>query len=154
MTTILLDYLQIALNVILIVLLVFMASKRFKAEERMKNFLSSFEEIGKEQEKISREFQKNIEEKRQILIELTTKLEDQITEARNIIERLEWLLRKSQEIEREPEFVTKNPEHEQIINLARKGFSPQAIAQHIGKSIGEVELVINLYKALARKKES
>lgn len=156
-----LDYLHLAFNAVLIVFLAVLAFRR--KPEKKSQFEDSYEkaealarslaEIAKEHDTLAKQFEINLESKKSILRDLTTQLDQLISEAREVKSKLEKTLREAQEAESGSYFSIKNPEHEKIIDLARKGFTLQSIAQQVQKPIGEVELIINLYKTSAKKKD-
>ncbi|MGC8719800.1 MAG: DUF6115 domain-containing protein [Thermodesulforhabdaceae bacterium] len=157
-----LDYLHFAFNAVLIVLLSVLIFRKKpektsrheeEAYEKAQALARSLTEIAKEHETIARQFEINLENKKLLIRDLTTQLDRLLTEAKEITSRLEKLLRAAQEIETGAHFNIKNPEHEKIIQLAQKGFTIQSIAQQMQKPIGEVELIINLYKASLKKKD-
>jgi len=157
-----LDYFQLALNFVLITLLAIFAFRKkplqtsqFKeACEKTEALAHSLTEIAKEHETIAKQFEVNLEIKRRLIQELITQLEQRITEAKETAEYLEQLLENAKDAGKGTILGLKNPEHERIIQLANKGFTIQSIAQQVQKSVGEVELIINLYKASLKKKSS
>ena len=162
MTVSWLDYFQLALNAVLITLLAIFAFRKkpyqtpqFKeACEKTEAIAHSLTEIAKEHEIIAKQFEANLEIKRRLIHELITQLEQRIAEAKETAENLEQLLEKIRDVERGTILGLKNPEHERIIQLANKGFTIQSIAQQVQKSVGEVELIINLYRASLKKRSS
>lgn len=120
---------------------------------RIEAIVKSLTDIAQEHEKISKQFEANLEAKKTLIMELTTRLDNLIGKAREVILQLEKMIEESKSIEKTAPFKIGNPEHERIINLAKKGFTLQSIAQQVNKPVGEVELIINLYKAAMKKRE-
>lgn len=159
--SLLFEYIQIIFNGLLIALLVFFIfrskkdknSFHEKARERLENMVKSLTDIAHEHEKISKQFEENLEVRRSLILELTSQLDQLINRAKETILQLEKTMEEARRLEGRSSFNFGNPEHEKIIDLARKGFTLQSIAQQVNKSVGEVEFIVNLYRAAIRKKE-
>ncbi|MEJ5300782.1 MAG: hypothetical protein WHS38_07320 [Thermodesulforhabdaceae bacterium] len=149
-----LDYLQLALNATLIALLIVLAFRnkphkdsQYEDEyKKVEALAQSLADIAKEHEVIAKQFEANLHTKRNLIHELISQLDQRIAEAKKIAERLEQLIDRINDVESSAITGLNNPEHERIIQLANKGFTVQSIAQQVQKSVGEVELVINLYR--------
>ncbi|MCX7822994.1 MAG: hypothetical protein N2260_06095 [Syntrophobacterales bacterium] len=153
------EYAQLALNGLLVTLLLFLILRQ-RAEknslhketyDKVETIVESLVKIAKEHEVISKQFEANLETKRSLILELTAQLDQLINRAAEVISRLERIIEEAKEIETSSSVT--NPEHERILSLARKGFTVQSIAHQVNKPVGEVELIINLYKATLNKRK-
>ncbi len=146
----LLDYLEIALNLVVMVLLILLFFRRSHQREEIKSLVRSLEDIAKEHEAIAKQFEVNVEEKRRIVEGLRQLLDQRIEKAEALAKSLGALLEEVKTLEGSLTPTSVRPDHEQILRLARKGFSPQTIAHQLHKSVTEVELVIKLYHTPAK----
>ncbi len=62
-------------------------------------------------------------------------------------ERLEALLAQTQPEPNPPLKESPNDKHRQIYELAEQGLEPLEIAQQTGESLGEIQLILALYKS-------
>ncbi len=138
-------YAQIALSIILVVVLLFVMFKQSSINSKINNFIESFEEIISEHEQIIEQFDKNLKEKKMLIEKLLANLDKKIAIGEELCNKLSTLIERTPEENTTP--ILRNPEHEKIIRLANKGVNAKTIAKELQKSVGEVELIIDIYKA-------
>ncbi len=142
-------YAQIILSATLVVVLLFVVFRQSKINERIDRFIESFESIISEQEEIALQFEKNLQDKKQIIENLLMRLDEKIKVGNELVEKISTLANNTV-VENHTDLIAKNPEYEKILRLARKGFDAKTIARELQKPVGEVELVINIYKTMMK----
>lgn len=150
-------YFQIGLDILILVLLaaaaaVFAGRKRPKAPKSDGKLIDSFQEIIEQTTAISKEFEKNLEQRQDLIQQITAKLDQRIRNAQEHCDRLESLMRQYAEPPKtapapsigQPR--TKNGDTKKIAYLANKGLNAAEIAKSLKKPLGEVELILSLQK--------
>ncbi len=142
-------YAQIVLSATLVIVLLFVVFRQSKINERIDKFIESFESIISEQEEIALQFERNLQDKKQIIESLLARLDEKIKIGNELVEKISGLAN-NVDVYDHASVIAKNPEHEKILRLAKKGFDAKAIAKELQKPVGEVELVINIYKTMMK----
>ncbi|KMY68970.1 hypothetical protein AAU61_05290 [Desulfocarbo indianensis] len=153
-------WVQIAADVLLIGGLIVLLSRLrgggegLSAPREMQNFLE-------EGQRLSREFDRVLGEKRELVGTTMAVLDDRVSQMRRMVEDLEQRLNAARELSRElakaaPPLADKPPAANQpsgqamdqfrqkVMKLARQGKAPAQIAELTGRPRGEVELVLGL----------
>ena len=139
------SFLQILLDVTIIVFLVVHFARRPKVSQGVQPLTESLGRIIEETNGISEAFDKNLQE-RQILIQnLLAKLDQRLQEAQQLCTRLEGLNRQANSVSTSTYgSPARVPDTHEILRLARNGLTPASIAKRLKKPIGEIELVLSL----------
>ncbi len=113
--------------------------------------IASLDKIVEETGEISRQFEFNLEKRKEMLQQITSKLDERIQEGNKLCVRLEQLSRIETErpAARQPvhtESKSYASEQQKVLALAQKGLNATEIAKRLKRPIGEVELILNLRK--------
>lgn len=142
--------------VFLIILFLFRLKKMDTGQVDMPPDLeTSLERFLTESQKFSESFEQTLEEKRQISIDLVSKLDHKILEMRELLEQTETTLSKARKSP--PQLVDSraNPaapeSRTMVLRLANKGLSIEDIARQAHLNRGEVELILDLEKQAGQR---
>lgn len=144
--------LQIGIDVIILGLLsAIVLVKRPKISKKDEAVIASLDKIVEETGEISRQFEFNLEKRKEMLQQITSKLDERIQEGNKLCVRLEQLSRIETErpAARQPvhtESKSYASEQQKVLALAQKGLNATEIAKRLKRPIGEVELILNLRK--------
>lgn len=144
--------LQIGIDAVILGLLVaIMWAKRPGVSRKDEAILASFGKIMEETAEISRKFEANLEKRKDLLQQITAKLDGRILEGENLCARLEQFSRGETERaeNRRPAEAAPNvrsSDQQKVLSLAAKGLSAGEIAKRLKRPVGEVELILNLRK--------
>lgn len=144
--------LQIGIDVIILGLLVaIMRVKRPRTSKKDEAMVASFEKIVEETAEISRRFEDNLEKRKDLLQQITAKLDERILEGQKLCARLEQLA--GVEIDRaairhsaDADSNAHASDQQKVVSLAAKGLNVGEIAKRLKRPVGEVELILNLRK--------
>ena len=147
-------YLQIALEILLLILmgfLFFKLKKSTKSPQIPEEMLSSWENFFAESEKLSQTFTENLRQKKELSLGILLKLERKINELNSLLEHAEKTLEENRINRDFPLDDDKaNPaapeNRELVIRLAQRGQSVEEIARQARLHRGEVELILDLEK--------
>ncbi|MCK8602419.1 DUF6115 domain-containing protein [Desulfoferrobacter suflitae] len=140
------SFLQIVLDLLLVLFVAVLFLRRSKENRTAGRELSrALEEVLQQTETIAREFDENLRERRELMGQVMAALDDKINQAKTICKNLE----KVEEIGRQGGLgrrhgSSRDQENQAIVHLAQKGLSAVAIAEHLKKPLGEIELVLSL----------
>lgn len=144
--------LQIGIDVIILGLLVaIMRVKRPAMSKKDEAMVGSFQKIVEETAEISRKFEANLEKRKDLLQQITGKLDERIQEGEKLCVRLEQLSR----IETERAANRHSPDtdsnvhasdQQKVLSLAAKGLHAGEIAKRLKRPLGEIELILHLRK--------
>jgi len=149
---------QVVLDVVILVMLaVLLMGKKHRASKADETVLESFEKIIKETAAISREFETNLEQRQQLIQQITGRLDQHIQEGRDLCARLERLNHTSADnlaaltaaapVQAQTTILQNGKtDHQKVLFLANKGLSPSEIAKSLRRPLGEIELILSLQK--------
>ncbi len=144
--------LQIGVDVIILGLLgVILTVKRLRISKKDEGVMKSFENIVEETALISQRFEINLEKRRDLLQQITAKLDQRIQEAESLCTRLDQLSQiNADKLEaRHSSSVgahAQRADQQKVLLLARKGLDASEISKSLKRPVGEVELILHLQK--------
>lgn len=143
----LLTLLQLILDLSLAVLVIVLLMRKPKGLDLSAHteLTTSLENIIHETRQLAAEFEANLQERHKLIQQITTQLDGRIKEANSVCSQLETLRQSAEQVVRQ-EPAKKNTDHQEVLRLARKGLSIDAVARHLKKPVGEVELILKLNK--------
>jgi hypothetical protein len=139
--------LQIFLDVLLILLVIFFLSRRPKGFNTAgyEELTTSLEKIINETKQLASDFDVNLQERHKLIQQITTHLDSRLAEARSVCGQLEALAQSAEHTTyQEP--AKRSVDHQEVLRLARKGLSAESVASKLKKPLGEVELILKLNK--------
>jgi hypothetical protein len=144
------DIFQILLDIGLIGFIAFLFLKRPKNHQAIEDLARSMGKIVEETKEISVQFEANLHERQKIIQQLLLKLDQKVSEAQQVCQKLENLQRQAQ-CSPPPAFTVPSPrsiqsDSHEILRLAQRGLDAAAIAKRLQKPLGEVELILNLQR--------
>ncbi len=145
-------FLQIGLDVVILGLLAaVLRAKRPKVSRQDETLLRSLDKIMAETAEISRKFETNLEQRQELLQQVTAKLDGRIQEGLKVCARLEELsnARTERIAPGNPPKAETNAhpsDQQKVLALARQGLDADQIAVRLKRPVGEVELILNLRK--------
>lgn len=104
---------------------------------------TSLEKIINETRQLGADFEANLQERHKLIKQITSQLDSRLDEAKTVHAQLEALQQNAEQAAR-PEPLKRNTDHQEVLRLARKGHKVEAIARHLRKPVGEVELILKL----------
>ena len=140
---------QIAIEIIIIFLMLWFLKSHF-AEKKKKDELSSVfeqpERILAEMRELTRQLDKNLEEKKEISRKMLGQLEDILKKADQSYNQLQNIMK---EYSSRPAHISNSEQDSQRIRtsvneLLKRGFSNENIAQQLGISVSEIELLLKM----------
>ncbi|HQN17693.1 MAG TPA: hypothetical protein PKV86_01075 [Syntrophobacteraceae bacterium] len=142
-----LTLLQVFLDVVLILLVIIFLARRPKEfnTSAYEELTTSLEKIINETKQLASEFDVNLQERHQLIQQITAHLDTRLDEARSVCRQLEAM---QQGLERTAgqEPAKRTIDQQEVLRLARKGLSAESVAAKLKKPIGEVELILKLNK--------
>ena len=146
---------QIVLDLLILGLLaaVFLARRR-RISKKDGEVVDSFQKIIEETATISRDFELNLQQRQNMIQQVTAGLDQRIMEAQKMCDRLEQSMRQMVQLNTDMEAKstaagnarTRSSDQQKIVLLAQKGLSASDIAKNLKKPLGEVELILNLQR--------
>jgi hypothetical protein len=146
---------QIVLDLLILGLLaVVLLGKKRRLLKKDSEVIDSFQKIVEETGSISRDFEANLQQRQNLIHQITAGLDQRILEAQKMCDRLEQLIRQLVQANADVEAKSiaagnaraRNSEHQKVVALAQKGLNASDIARNLKKPLGEVELILNLQK--------
>ena len=143
---------QIGVDVIILGLLgVILTLKKLRISKKDEGVMKSFENIVEETALISQRFEINLEKRRDLLQQITAKLDQRIQEAEGLCTRLDQLSQINTDTlaARHSSGAGPRPQgadQQKVLLLARKGLDASEISKSLRRPVGEVELILNLQK--------
>ena len=140
---------QTAIEIIIIFLLLWFIKSHLAMRKKNNDLSSVFEkpeQILAEMRELTRQLDKNLEEKKEISNLMLGQLDDILKKADQSYKQLQGIIKEYSSRPVKP----LNPEQESrrvrtsVNDLLKKGLSKQEIAQQLGISVGEIELMIKL----------
>ncbi len=136
--------LQVALDILVIALLLYLLTKPAKKFEGTEAVVDSLQQVIDETRQISEAFDKNLQERQELMKGIIRTLDQKIHEAETACRKLDGLRRSMDSISSTQISAFASTENQDIIRLARAGLDARAIARKLQKPLGEVELILNL----------
>lgn len=142
---------QIGLDILILGLLAgVLIFRRPGISEKSREIFDSFGQIIEETNAISKEFESNLQRRKDLLQNITAKLDQRILEAQNLCSRLEALIQTNNEKAATAVFSGNTgpqvTDQQRVLFLAKKGLSAAEIAKNLKRPVGEIELILNLQK--------
>jgi signal transduction histidine kinase len=145
--------LQVSVDVIILVMFgVILTFKRPRISKKDEALVRSLEKIVGETTTISQHFKNNLEQRQELLQQITAGLDQRIRIAQELCDRLGQLsLAAEVSTQKIDDFLTAGPrpqsaDQQKVLTLAQKGLNAAAIAQKLKRPVGEVELILGLRK--------
>jgi hypothetical protein len=142
-----LNMLQMLLDLCLILTVLLLLSRRRQDTPLPdhQELTDSLERIITETKQIAAQFDTNLQERKLLIQQIVSKLDDQVEEARRVAQQLESMRAESRSrITAEPK--KRGSDQHEILRLARQGLDAESIATRLKKPVGEVELILNLQR--------
>lgn len=136
--------LQVALDLLVIALLLYHFTKPPGRHEAAETLVDSLQQVIGETRQISEAFEKNLQERQELIKGLFRALDQQVHEAQAVCRKLEGLRKDMERVSSTQISAFASAESQDILRLARTGMDAKAIAHRLDKPIGEVELILNL----------
>jgi hypothetical protein len=142
-----LTLLQVSLDLLLAVLVIVLLTKKPKSVNlsAYTELTASLEKIISETTQLAADFEVNLQERHKLIQQITSQLDSRIKEAKIVCGQMETLQHSAEQVARQ-EPVKRNADHQEVLRLARKGLSIEAVASQLRKPVGEVELILKLNK--------
>jgi hypothetical protein len=149
----LLIFVQICIDFAIIVVFIFLLRRlaALNKDSSMHKGLQIFESVLTDAEKAAAQFNKQLEEKKELINKLNTKLEQKIMSINVLFNRADALLKDHLQVgvdQKKP--AISSSQEKKIIKLAKAGRDLETIADTLAISKGEVMLVLDLKKKLAQ----
>jgi cell shape-determining protein MreC len=138
--------LQVALDILVIALLLYHLTKPAKKYEGTEAVVDSLQQVIDETRQISEAFDKNLQERQELMKGIIRTLDQKIQEAETARRKLEGLRKSMDSVSSTQISAFASSENQDIIRLARAGLDAKAIARKLQKPLGEVELILNLVR--------
>ncbi|MCU0572542.1 MAG: hypothetical protein MUC41_06065 [Syntrophobacteraceae bacterium] len=136
--------LQVALDLLVIALLLYHFTKPPSRHEAAETLVDSLQQVIGETRQISEAFDRNLQERQELIKGLLRALDQQVNEAQAVCRKLEGLRKDMDRVSSTQISAFASAESQDILRLARAGMDARAIANRLEKPIGEVELILNL----------
>jgi predicted transcriptional regulator len=136
--------LQVALDILVIALLLYHLTKPAKQVEGTEAAVDSLQQVIDETRRISEAFDKNLQERQELMKAILRTLDQKVQEAETACRKLDGLRKSMDCISSTQISAFASTENQDIIRLARAGLDARAIARKLQKPLGEVELILNL----------
>jgi hypothetical protein len=144
---------QIGLDILILGLLAaVLLGKKQRLSKKDGEVIGSLQKIIEETGAISRDFELNLQQRQNMIQQITAGLDQRIREAQRMCDRLEQLSQASAAAAANSETSgggnakSRKTDQQKVILLARKGLNASEIARNLRKPVGEVELILNLQK--------
>jgi DNA-directed RNA polymerase specialized sigma24 family protein len=146
---------QIALDILILALLaVVLFAKRRRISRKDGEVIESFQKIIEETGAISRNFETNLQQRQNLIQQVTAGLDQRILDAQKMCEKLKQSMDQLVQLNADTETKSsssaivqvRNSNQQKVILLAKKGLDASEIAKKLNKPLGEVELILNLQK--------
>ena len=146
---------QIFLDLLILGLLAaVLLGRRRRISKKDGEVVDSFQKIIEETATISRDFELNLQQRQNMIQQVTAGLDQRILEAQKMCDRLEQSMRQMVQLNTDMEAKStaagnaraRSSDQQKIILLAQKGLSAADIAKNLKKPLGEVELILNLQR--------
>lgn len=136
--------LQLALDLLVIALLLVHFTKPSKRDESARSLVETLQHVIGETRQISEAFDKNLQERQELIKTLLKGLDQKVQEAESLCKRIESLRQEmvAGNSTQVPAFGS--ADSRDILRLARSGMDARTIAHRLQKPVGEVELILNL----------
>jgi methyl-accepting chemotaxis protein len=136
--------LQVSLDLLVIALVAYHVTKPAKKPEGAEKLLESLQQVIDETRRISEAFDRNLQERRELIQGLLKSLDQQVRDAEGVCRKLTHLTRSLDDASCSQASTFASLESQDILRLARSGMDATAIADKLRKPIGEVELILSL----------
>ena len=142
-----LTLLQVFLDLFLAILVIVLLTRKPKSVNlsAYTELTTSLEKIINETTQLAADFEVNLQERHKLIQQITSQLDSRIKEAKSVCGQMETLQQSAEQVARQ-EPVKRNADHQDVLRLARKGLSIEAVARQLKKPVGEVELILKLNK--------
>ncbi len=149
----LLIFVQICIDFAIIIVFIFLLRRlaALNKDSSMHKGLQIFESVLTDAEKAAAQFNRQLEEKKELINKLNTKLEQKIMSINVLLNRADALLKdhlKAGDDQKKP--AVSSSQEGEIIKLAKEGRDLATIADTLAISKGEVMLVLDLKTKLAQ----
>ncbi|SMC19373.1 hypothetical protein SAMN02746041_00656 [Desulfacinum hydrothermale DSM 13146] len=143
--------LQLLIDLVLVALLagLFLSRRRGGSEEELRSLLGTFEGIVSETKTLADEFEKNLQQRAELIQHILGLLDEKLEKAKDTLDRLDT---KPGRTESRPAPPSQRKDTASILRLARSGLSAEEIALATQRPVGEVELILSLDR-LARPRD-
>lgn len=143
----LLIFVQICIDFAIIIVFIFLLRRlaAINKDSPMKKGMQIFESVLADAEKAAAQFSRQLEEKKQLIDKLNTKLEQKIMSINVLLNRADVLLKdhlKAGDDQKKP--AISSSQEKEIIKLAKEGRDLATIADTLAISKGEVMLILDL----------
>jgi hypothetical protein len=140
---------QIIIDVIMVALLLWFARLQFRKQppwQEFKAVIEKSESILSEMEQLGQALEKNLSEKKKLSRHILEQLDQGLTRAQRNYQQIQKVLLETTNPLSDRAMPAKDNEHtvSSIKTLLTKGLSREEIAQHLGISVQEIELIIKL----------
>ena len=139
---------QIAIDIIIAILILWFIGSHFKVKKSVNDKDSIFQEpemIISEMRQISQELDKNLKEKREISQQILVQLDEGLRKADETFRQVQKIIKEFGSAAHPKVSLKDTVKTRESVNaLLAKGLSRGEVAQHLGISIGEIELLIKL----------
>lgn len=136
--------LQIALDILVIALLLYHVTKPARKLNNPDAATDSLQKVIDETRRISEVFDKNLQERRELIQSIVRKLDQEVRDAEAAYQKLNTLRKQVDSVSSTQIATFTSPENQDILRLARAGMDARGIARKLQKPVGEVELILNL----------
>jgi cell shape-determining protein MreC len=136
--------LQVALDILVIALLLYHVTKPAKQYQGTEAVVDSLQQVIDETRQISEAFDKNLQERQELMKGIIRTLDKQVQEAEAVCRKLDGLRKNMDSISSTQISAFASTENQEIIRLARTGLDARAIARKLQKPLGEIELILSL----------
>lgn len=136
--------LQVALDLLVIALLLYHFTKPRSGHEAAETLVDSLQQVIGETRQISEAFDRNLQERQELIKGLLRALDQQVQAAEAVCRKLEGLRKDTDGVPCTQISAFASAESQDILRLARAGMDARAIAQRLQKPVGEIELILNL----------
>ncbi len=145
--------LQIGVDMIILGLLaVILALKKPRISKKDEAVMKAFAKIVEETANISQRFEINLEKSRDLLQQITARLDQRIQEAQSLCNRLEIEFPRIDADKVADKYSSgadpqpRGADRQKVLFLAGKGLDASEISKSLKRPVGEVELILNLQK--------
>lgn len=136
--------LQIAMDILVIALLMYYVTKPARKIEGTEAAMDSLQRIIDETCQISEVFDKNLQERQELMQGIIRRLDQEVREAETVYRKLDTLRKSMDTISSTQISTFASSENQDILRLSKAGMDPKAIARKLQKPLGEIELILNL----------
>jgi DNA-binding NarL/FixJ family response regulator len=136
--------LQVALDILVIALLLYHVTKPAGKPNNADTVTDSLQEIIDETRQISEVFEKNLQERQELMQSVIRKLDQEVRDAEAAYHKLNSLRKQVDNVSSTQISTFASSENLDILRLARTGMDARSIARKLQKPVGEVELILNL----------